>query len=294
LELLSLRSNSLYQIDEALPFAVYTAGTEIQTPITRLGGFSANQLFLTFSGRGRFRMPGQDKWDILQPHMLLYIPAGRPHEYMPEGDEPWYVGYVTFVEKEAGLLAGWGFGGESFHCPFKEKERLYELLKKIWSLSGPQHDDWAATEFLFAFCLELKKQLQPNSKIPISTLTGQTEGAAHPIVDVTVRFLHDHLERHITMDELAAHVGYSQKHLTRLFRNSLQMTPLQYLQQLRLSTAALLLAEQPNLTIRQAAYYIGMEPVYFTRLFRRVYGITPSESRTASDKEKELGANAAD
>lgn len=279
LELLSLRSNSLYQIDEGLPFAVYTAGTEIQSPITRLEGFSANQLFLTFSGKGRFRLPGQDKWDILQPHMLLYIPAGKPHEYMPEGVEPWYVGYVTFVENEAGMLSGWGFGAESFHCPFKEKERLYDLLKKIWSLSGAQHDEWAATECLFAFCLELKRQLQSTSKVSISAFTNRAYEDQHTIVDIAVRFLHDHLERHITMGELAAHVGYSQKQLTRLFRNSLQMTPLQYLQQLRLRTASLLLAEQPNMSIRQAAAYIGMEPVYFTRLFRRVYGITPSESR---------------
>lgn len=277
LELLSLRSNSLHPIEEGLPVAVYTAGTELQSPITRLDGFSANQLFLTFSGTGRFRRLGQDKWDILHPRSLLYIPARMPHEYMPAGDEPWFVGYVTYVEKEEGMLSGWGFGREMFYCPLNDLDRPYELLKKIWSQSGPQNDAWATAELLFAFFLELKKQLHSLPQDSRPDGSKQAAGVQHPAVDSAVRFLHDHLERNITIRELAAHVGYSQKQLTRLFRQSLHMTPLQYLQQLRLRTAALLLAEQPDLSIRQAASYVGMEPVYFTRLFRRTYGITPSQ-----------------
>ncbi|WP_373230704.1 hypothetical protein [Cohnella sp.] len=66
-----MRSNSSHQFEEGLPFAVYTVGTEMQASITRLEGFSANQLFLTFSGKGKLRLLGQDKWDIINPGTLL-------------------------------------------------------------------------------------------------------------------------------------------------------------------------------------------------------------------------------
>lgn len=76
MELLPLRSNLTHSLRELLPLSVYTAGTEIQPPITRMKGFSAHQLFLTLSGSGRFRrlQVNKDKWDILGPGQLLYIP----------------------------------------------------------------------------------------------------------------------------------------------------------------------------------------------------------------------------
>lgn len=282
MELLGLRSNGVHDLEEGLPFAVYTVGTEMQQPITRVEGFSAGQLFLTFSGVGRFRLIGQNKPDILEPGSLLYIPAGVPNEYMPVGDEPWFVGYVTFVEREPGLLAAWGFGRDPFIRRIGNPDLLYARIETIWSLSGPQHEPWKATEALFAFCLELKKQLHehpPGLAKPTVTVSANSSVIPHPAVESAVRFLHDHLERSLTVRELADYAGYSQKQLTRLFRRHLGQTPLQYLLQLRLRTAALLLHEHPGLTIRQAAAYVGMEPVYFTRLFRRAYGITPSESR---------------
>lgn len=67
--------------------------------------------------------------------------------------------------------------------------------------------------------------------------------------------------------------------LTRLFRQSIGLTPLQYLQQIRLRTARLLLQDHPELTVRQAASYVGLEPVYFTRLYKREFHRLPSADR---------------
>lgn len=283
MELLSLRSNNLLGNEAGLPFAVYTAGTEMQQPITRLEGFSANQLFLTFSGVGTYRPLGQDKWDILHPGTLLYIPARLPHEYMPAGDGQWHVGYVTFVENEAGLLSEWGFGEEAFQYRVVETDQLHRHLTNIWEAAGPQHDAWKGAEALFAFCLALKRLFHSDVQPASQAASEPTAVARHPVVDMAVRFLHDHLERNITMRKLAAHVGYSQKQLTRLFKQRLDLTPLQYLRQLRLKTAHLLLMDHPEMTIRQAASYVGMETEYFSRLFRRAYGMTPSESRRWSE-----------
>jgi AraC-like DNA-binding protein len=283
MKLLLLKTNLYSQTEETFPFNVYTVGTEEQSSMIRLKGFSANHLFLTFSGMGMFRTLGQEHWDIIRPNTLLYIPSELPHEYLPYNHEPWCVGYVTFVENQKNILESWGFGKSPIQFELQDMDRLDKLLEEIWKHSGPQHDVWCATGHFFSFCLELKKQ---------RSLTGlekpvvaYQEALRHrdSVVDSAIRFLHDHLQRNISLTELSSHVGYSPKQLNRLFQQSIGSTPLQYLQGIRLQTAALLLKYHPRITINQAAAHIGMEAVYFTRLFRRRYGLVPSEFRKQDD-----------
>ncbi|NEN83514.1 AraC family transcriptional regulator [Paenibacillus elgii] len=289
---LHLRSNLTGPLDPDIPFTVYTVGTEEQQLLTRLEGFSANQLFLTFSGTGCFRLLGEDNRSLITPGTLLYIPAGLPYECGPQGAEPWSVGYLTFVDRQEGrsgsdhgdggcggskgLLANWGFGSTFFRAPLRNWSRLYDLLQRIWGHSGPNYDPWVTAELLFSFCLEIKKQLAADNERANAAVTG-ADRYPHSVVYRATRFLQDHLQRNLTVTELAAHVGYSPKQLTRLFRESLGTTPLQYMQRIRLQTAASLLEQQPSMAIRQAAAHVGMEPVYFTRLFRRLFGVTPSD-----------------
>lgn len=280
MKLLHLRTNLYPQIAEQVPFNVYTVGTEEQHSITRLKGFSAKQLFLTFSGTGYFRPLGQDEWDIITPNTLLYIPSEFPHEYLPQNQVPWCVGYVTYVEKQANLLEGWGFGEVPIQLKLHEMDRLFGLIEQIWFHSGPQYDMWQSTELFFSFCLELRKQSSTMS-IQKPVIAEKALRYRDSVVDSAIRFLHDHLQRNLSMEELSSHVGYSPKQLSRLFQQSVGSTPLQYLQQIRLSTASLLLQDHPSMTIRQAAAYIGMEPDYFARLFRRKYGFVPSELKNA-------------
>lgn len=287
---LPLRSNLHHLLTPAivsLPVSVYTVGTEHQSAITRLKGFSASQLHLTFAGGGLFRPLGRNDWDHVQPDSLLYIPAGLPHEYVPSGPEPWQVGYVTFVENQDGAMRGWGFDKAPYQKRLADTGRLFELLAEIWSCSGSGYDAWQSTERLFAFCVELNKQIgsSPHRSIDSSGTFKPLRGR-NGIVDSAVRFLHDHLHRELTLTTLASHLGYSSKQVNRLFQQEIGMTPMQYLQRVRLKTAALLLSEHPRLTVRQVAAHIGMEPDYMARLFRRLYGRTPSEWR-----EKKRGTN---
>ncbi|WP_274365126.1 helix-turn-helix domain-containing protein [Paenibacillus thermotolerans] len=276
MKLLPLRANRRRTAEQHIPVTVYTVGTELQPPTTRLNGFSADQLFITFSGTGVFKRRGQDQWDIIEPDSFFYIPAGVPHEYLPQGEEPWFIGYVSFDEHRPGLLESFGFGGEPFHQAVKHTGRLYELLEQIWAQAGPDSEGWRSAELFLSFCLELNKQTVPRG-------AGSMQATARPVrypdslVESVVLFLHDFLQRDVTMAELSSHFGYSSKQLSRLFQQKHGTTPLQYLQRLRLQTAAQMLAENPSMTVRQAAAHIGMEPVYFARLFRRSFGIVPSE-----------------
>lgn len=276
MELLALRSNLTNTLGDLLPLTVYTAGTEIQPPLTRMKGFSAHQLFLTVSGTGRFRRLGtdKDKWDILSSGDLLYIPAGCAHEYMAAGEEPWHVAYVTFLENFGNIMEGWGFRDVPRLFKIVDLPAFTNRIYEIWSHSGNDHQPWRTSELLFSLLLDMlrtNREARPAASPKPLPITYRDSA-----VETAVQFLRDHLNRPITIAMLAEHVGYSQKQLTRLFRAAVGTTPLQYLHSLRMVAAEKLLSEYPDLTVSQVAAYVGMEPVYFTRLYKRTFKELPS------------------
>ncbi|MHA6485460.1 helix-turn-helix domain-containing protein [Paenibacillus sp. strain BS8-2] len=278
MELLTLRSNLNHTLGDVLPLTVYTVGTENQHPITRMKGFSAHQLFLTVSGAGKFRRLGsdKDKRDTLSSGDLLFIPANYPHEYMQVSEEPWHVAYVTFVENFGGTIAGWGFREAPRLFAISDIPAFTSRIRGIWTHSGGNHNPWHTTEALISLLLHI---LRTNHESRPSSHPVVPVNYRESAVDIAVQFLRDHLNRPITIASLAEHVGYSQKQLTRLFLTAFGTTPLQYLHNLRMHAARMLLNEHPDLTVRQVASYVGMEPVYFTRLYKRTFQDTPSSTQ---------------
>lgn len=276
-KLLNLRSNLSNALRDVLPFTVYTIGTEIQSPVTRMKGFSAHQLFLTVSGSGKFRRLDQDKdkWDMLRSGDLLYIPAGCQHEYMPTGDEPWLVAYVTFLENFGETMQKWSFRELPRLMKIEDTGAFVERIESLWAKLGSEPDHWKLSEELISLLLSVQRNLHEAK--PASEAPPVPAAYRESAVEAAVQFMHDHLNRPITIDRLAQHVGYSQKQLTRLFRQSFDTTPLQYLHKLRLHAGQMLLFEHPELTVRQVAAYVGMEPDYFARLYKRAYRTAPSE-----------------
>lgn len=73
--------------------------------------------------------------------------------------------------------------------------------------------------------------------------------------------------------------GMSYEHLCRTFRKEYGITPISYLNALRIGRARLLLGED-GLSVSEIAYKVGFEKVsYFIQLFRQTTGVTPSEFR---------------
>jgi len=279
---LGLRSNFSPE-EHPVPFTVYTVGMEQQGVLSRMEGFSAHQLLITVSGRGRAHLLGQNKWDILEENTVLYVPAGFPNEYMPVVEGDWLLAFVSFHGSEV-ALASWGFGDASSVLSVRSADRLLKLLKSIWLHSGSDYDAWAASEQLFALLTELRKQ-SCEDRSPPELLRPLPEASRSPTALKAAKFLQDYMHRDISISHLAEQVGYSQKQLTRLFLQTFQTTPLQYLRRVRLKAGQLLLETGESMSISQIALRVGMEPTYFTREFRRVYGVVPGKYRLQYGRE---------
>jgi two-component system response regulator YesN len=83
-------------------------------------------------------------------------------------------------------------------------------------------------------------------------------------------------DRKITIDEVAQYVYLSPCYLSRIFKQNLGCTLMEYLTQIRLEKAKAMLRD-PKYNITQVAEESGFEdPGYFTRVFKKIEGITPS------------------
>ncbi|MBO7762565.1 MAG: helix-turn-helix domain-containing protein [Clostridia bacterium] len=80
----------------------------------------------------------------------------------------------------------------------------------------------------------------------------------------------------LSLSTLSRAVGYSPSYLRELFRNELGLSPVRYINRLRVERACALLHE--DIPIWQVAELVGCPNAnYFSRLFRAEMGITPGE-----------------
>lgn len=93
-------------------------------------------------------------------------------------------------------------------------------------------------------------------------------------------YLNDHLDQEIKLADLANLLGISQFHFSRLFRQSVGLSPYQYLLQQRIETAKQLL-KQTDDSIMEIALRCGFNShSHLTQQFRKLTGITPSRYRS--------------
>jgi len=92
----------------------------------------------------------------------------------------------------------------------------------------------------------------------------------------TIDYMMDHLDRPLSLPELAANVELSQFHFCRMFKKSTNLTPHQYVLQLRIERARDLLTGR--LPLAEIAAQLGFaDQSHFGAVFKRFLGITPSE-----------------
>jgi len=94
-----------------------------------------------------------------------------------------------------------------------------------------------------------------------------------------IDYINTHLERNLSLVELAHVVQMSPHYFARLFKQSTGFSPHQYLLNYRIQTAKKLLLK-PDLTLAEIALQVGFhDQSRFTSVFRKHTGVTPRKYR---------------
>ena len=98
-------------------------------------------------------------------------------------------------------------------------------------------------------------------------------------ISEVITYININYNKQLTIKDMSKKAGYSQSRFAHLFKESTNMTPLAYCNNIRLKNACEMLTGT-NCSIGDVALKCGFEDqLYFCRVFKKKYGISPSEFR---------------
>lgn len=117
--------------------------------------------------------------------------------------------------------------------------------------------------------------------IPVAARVGYSHKA---LVEVSA-LMEANIEEPLTLDELARLAGLSQRHLQRMFKHTLNMTPMHYYLNLRLRRARALLL-QSEMSIMSITVACGFQSsCHFSKSYRTLFSYSPSMERNQHGKK---------
>lgn len=106
-------------------------------------------------------------------------------------------------------------------------------------------------------------------------------GAVNPKLKKALEYIRLNYANKITLDDICNHANVSAQHLIRCFKNDLNKTPIEYINEYRLNRAKEYFLSFPALSVKEVANELGFDDShYFSRLFAKMNnGETPTQFR---------------
>ncbi|QGY42099.1 AraC family transcriptional regulator [Maribellus comscasis] len=104
-------------------------------------------------------------------------------------------------------------------------------------------------------------------------------GEENPVIQQTIYFLEQNIDKKLTLKEISDEVGYSITYLSTIFKKQTNYSPLSYFSHLKITKSCEYL-DQTKLKIKQIAFMLGYtDPYYFSKDFQKKMGMSPKKYR---------------
>lgn len=255
---------------EKLTLVVHNVGFQKCTPNHSWGPGVRDHFLIHYvvSGRGELERQGQ-RYPLGAGSAFLISPDD-PVYYGAHQEEPWEYYWVGFSGSAAKLfLEQTGFAHSS-HLQLENGDPFRRALLDIYKARGSDYSSGVKMAGYLQVVLGLLMESE--------TARGGTSLAAY--ARQGGEWIQQNYSHPITVEEVAAQVGVSRSYLFRAFQEVFQLSPREYLSQLRIQRACQLLRHSP-LSVRAVATSVGFEDhYYFSRAFRQAMGVTPTAYRS--------------
>ena len=239
---------------------------ERQEPITQF------VFIYCIEGSGWYRTEGEEFQVTANRYFIL--PAGKPHAYGANEEEPWTIYWIHFKGKLAPHFASQCTRPieikPGMHSRISNRIDMFEEILRTLEM-GYSHENLLYACSIFYHYLGTLRYLQ-QYRDAVRHETGKND-----IVTAAIHFMKENIEKKLTLQEIAAHTGYSSSHFSVLFSQRTGYAPLAYFNQLKIQQACQLL-DFTDMKVNQVCYKIGIEDTYyFSRLFSKIMGMPPRE-----------------
>jgi AraC-like DNA-binding protein len=241
----------------------------------RPSGISQNILIYCIEGKGWLETPA-GRFEVSPNHYLI-IPANMPHKYGADEDNPWTIYWMHFNGSQAihfaSLLSKQGRSFVNYTIFLDERIRVFDSMYKNLE-GGYSLDNLIYSSISFQYFL---------ASLPFADKFTSGLHAEKDQVDISITYMQEHLDKPLTLEELAASVNLSVSHYSSIFRKKTGYSPIIYFNHLKIQRACQYLLFT-TLRINEIALKLGIEdPYYFSRLFTKLMGVSPMEYRNKKE-----------
>ncbi|WP_122645408.1 helix-turn-helix domain-containing protein [Enterococcus mediterraneensis] len=255
--------------DPTLPLVIDSVGTHWeQEPIKRPQGYPYIHWLHTQEGAGSVTINGETF--ILEKNTSILINRDIPHEYV-QLSEQWITAYFTFGGALAAeILALLGIADYLvLDKPLPELNQFIEHLAAAIDADDPAAS-LKTSGMIYSFLMLIKEV----------TVTHPRKNQRRLLIQPLIQYMNINYAKPIRNEELAKLVGYSPQYVSKIFKECYQLSPYQYLLELRLRKAKELLVNEPLLSIQEVSEQVGFNDVsYFIAAFKHSEQMTPRKFR---------------
>ncbi|MGO4371793.1 helix-turn-helix domain-containing protein [Paenibacillus sp. MCAF20] len=205
---------------------------------------------------------------------FIFIPAGIPHAYGADDENPWTIYWFHLSGTQIAdflLLLDAEASPSLVILPARDETKFLELYHQCYDLLSSK-------SYSLVHLVEVSQTIRYLLSFVISIAARREDSKSQGHIEKAIRYLSEHLESSVTLDDIGRHVQVSKQHLNFMFKQSTGYSPVDYYLRMKIQRAGQML-DLSNASIKEISTMLGFkDPYYFSRLFKKMNGC--SHSRT--------------
>ncbi len=229
------------------------------------------------SGKGIYQV-GEQRYELRQGQGFLIEPEEVTF-YKADGKNPWSYLWIGFAGEQADeYLLDLGLNSSQLVFQSDQGKDLKRIVAKMLSYHSPsQTDQYYLQSLLYEFFAVLTKDAR------LANVTKETKESIY--VQKSINFIRNNYSSGIGVKDIAEHVCVSRSYLYKLFEETLQMSPKDFLTQFQISRSKELLTVT-DLSIEGVAMSCGYgDALVYSKTFKKIMGMPPSVYRKTHRQE---------
>jgi len=254
-----------------LPFYLTgIGGSEYQGHIVRPEGYRWHQILFCAEGKGVLKY-GDETAEITKGN-YFFLPKGQSHEYYPK-NKRWDVRWIAFDGNGCvDVFTCFGMTKPTI-VGIGEDTVMEDIFDRmIFSqINDILYCGYTCSGLVYDYIIEFHRLM--NAEVD------STRSRRLTMLLPALQYMHDNFREDFSLAFLAGLIGVTPQHFCRIFRETLNMRPNDFLTERRLDEAKRLICERKK-SLAEIAVLSGFRDAsYFSTVFRKKEGVSPAEYR---------------